>query len=66
MGWGLNRHFSQILLSRHLEQTCPGLVFTINNAVWVMNISKYLVIGFLKYHASRLKVALPSCESSGV
>jgi hypothetical protein len=60
---GLNTQESHFVLSRHTRQTCSGSCAfeysstTISN-VWVM--------GLLNDHASLLKVALPSCDNSGV
>ena len=69
--WGnvageLKGHTSQILSSLHLLQTSPGLISAIFVAVSSMSISKDLVMGFCKCHASLRSVALPSWDSSGV
>ena len=61
-----NGQSSQILLSLHLLQTSPGLTSAIFVAVSSMSISKDLVMGFCKCHASLRKVALPIWDSSGV
>ena len=59
----LNTQWSHFVLSLHKRHTCSGgfdfeySSTTISN-VWVM--------GLLRDHASLLKVALPSCDNSGV
>ncbi len=57
--WGLNGQYSQMELSRHLEQTSPGLISVIFMAVSPMSVSSDLVIGFPIYQANRRNVALP-------
>ena len=64
--WELNGHHSQILSSRHLEQTSPGFTAALFMAVISMSLSSDLVMAFPIYQANQRKVALPDCESSGV
>lgn len=63
---GQKGHISQMVLSRHLEQTSPGFASAIFVAVNSMRVSSDVVMGFPKYQANRRSVALPICESPGV
>jgi len=62
----MNGHTSQMVLSRHLEQTSPALISAMVLSVASKSASSVWDMGFPLNYASLRNVALPICESSGV
>jgi len=63
---GLKAQVWHLLLSLQVAHTSPGFISAILTLRSLMRVSRVEVIGFLKNHASLLRLQLFSYESSGV